>query len=110
MLAALIRVNSKEVNHMTVEQAIEAIEQLKADCQRLVEANDYHAVSARGQLYSLGFSEAETDEVLASLFEGGFTYCLDPKFHKGNEARISSGVCYFGPDQLLSRIDSCFWR
>ena len=96
---------------MTATQIQEAIDQMKSDCQLRVDGDRYEAVSARGILYALGFSsEDEADQVLARLFEGGFTYCLDPKFHKGNEARISEGVCYFGPDQMLSRIQSCFWR
>jgi hypothetical protein len=95
---------------MTNDQITEAIAQMKSDCELRVAGERYDGITARGQLYTLGFSSEEADEVLARLFEGGFTYCLDPKFHKGAKARIDSGVCYFGPDQLLSRIQSCFWR
>jgi hypothetical protein len=88
----------------------DAIDQIKSDCRLRMENGNYEPISTRGILYNLGFSTDEANDVLLRLFNGGFTYCLDPQYHKGSESRITEGVCYFSPDQLLSRIDSCYWR
>lgn len=105
MPCALFRVYSTEGGEsMTDDQISEAIAQMRVDLQLRVDNQNYDAVSCRGTLYTLGFNQDEADAVLSHLFDGGFTYCLDPKFHKGQEERITSGVCHFGPDQLLSRL------
>lgn len=91
---------------MTKDQIREAITQMKTHCEIKMPA--YEMISARGALYELGFHGEDAEEVLEALFEGGFTYCLDPHFHRSpraDEGPISADVCYWGPDQLLSRLD-----
>jgi len=96
---------------MTTEQIHEAMGQMISHCKEL-EANDYHSVSARGVLYTLGYAHDEADEVLTALHDGGFDYCIDPMFPcrstcDGPNAKpepTPSHACYWGPDQLRSRI------
>jgi hypothetical protein len=98
---------------MTKDQIREAIEQMKSHCRLQEEIGDYDSISARGTLYTLGYTEDQANEVLQTLFDGGFTYCLDPDFHKSPSdqhegmmgTRISAGVCHWGPDQLRSRLE-----
>lgn len=96
---------------LTDEQVSEAIDQVVCFCSERVAANNYEAISVRGTLNQLGYDRDHQDQVLARLFEGGFTYCLDPKFHRGNPeyGTPSMDVCHFGPDQLVSRIRCCHW-
>jgi len=90
---------------LTESQINEAIEQMRSHC-KLLEETDYHSVSARGVLYTLGYSVKQTDEVITDLFDRGFTYCLDPMFPGSSGEPIILGVCCYGPDQLRSRLDS----
>lgn len=84
---------------MTNKQVIEAIRQMCTHCD--LKMQDYSGVAARGVLYELGFSEDETEQVLQHLHDGGFTYCLDPRY--GNKPSLQA--CYWGPDQLKSRLE-----
>lgn len=77
----------------------EAIAQMICHCKMMMEQGEYEAVSARGVLYTLGF-EADADEILAFIASRGFDYCLDPMF--GDHP--SRFACYWGPDQLESRL------
>lgn len=77
----------------------EAIRQMCTHCD--LKMRDYEPVSARGVLYELGFGEDEAETVLEYLDANGFTYCLD-RFY-GN--RPSAQACYWGPDQLKSRLE-----
>ena len=88
---------------LTESQINEAIEQMRSHC-KLLEETDYHSVSARGVLYTLGYSVKQTDEVITDLFDRGFTYCLDPMFPSNGKA-TPEFACYWGPDQLRSRVD-----
>ena len=91
---------------MTKEQTLDAIEQMKVHCKMTMEG-DYDYLSARGTLYTLGFHGEECEHVLKTLFDGGFKNCLDPSY---SEIRISEDVCYWGADQLLSRLQSIWIR
>jgi hypothetical protein len=87
---------------MTKDQIREAVEQMKVQCD--LKMANYEMVSARSALHELGYQGEDTEEVLKALFESGFTYCLDPWYHRGSEV-VSADVCYWGPDQLKSRLD-----
>jgi hypothetical protein len=91
---------------LSKEQIDEAIDQVVCHAQNLIAVDNYQAISVRGTLYTLGYETEQAEQVLSRLFEGGFSYCLDPKFHKGNPSYgvPSMDVCHFGPDQLVSRI------
>ena len=92
---------------LTDEQIKEAIAQMKTHCDlKMVE---YESISARGTLYELGYHGEDAEQVLQRIYDGGFTYCLDPDYHKGDNERINESVCYWGPDQLRSRLDSLFF-
>lgn len=96
---------------MTTHQIQEAIEQMKSHC-KLLEETDYHSVTARGVLHTLGY-QADADEILASISASGFEYCLDPAIEcnsgdPDDNKRIHPPefACYWGPDQLRSRLNS----
>jgi hypothetical protein len=92
---------------LTNAQITEAIAQMVSHCKDL-EHNDYHSVSARGVLYTLGY-EADVDQILQRIYDGGFTYCLDSNFRTKDNEYVTSDVCYWGPDQLRSRLNSLYW-
>lgn len=86
-------------------QVLEAIEQVRAHCDLLM--GNYESVSMRGALYVLGFQEHEADQVIAHCAAHGFDYCLDPgTAHSRSGTRPPAYACYWGPDQLKSRLDS----
>lgn len=92
---------------MNKDQKLEAIEQMKAHCRLVIETKDYEMLSARGTLYTLGFTSDEADSVIDLIRLGGFTNCLDPNVYMTKDGkRIYPGadVCYWGADQLLSRL------
>jgi hypothetical protein len=87
----------------------EAVDQMRSYCQQITET-DYHSVSARGVLYTLGYTPYDADTVLTELHKEGFDYCLDPMFPSktlGKDEPTPDFACYWGPDQLKSRIDCC---
>jgi hypothetical protein len=80
----------------------------------LVLETQYESISARGTLYTLGYTEQDADQILRVLHSEGFNYCLDPMFpsrdsSKDDDTMIHTpiGACYWGPDQLISRIQCC---
>lgn len=91
---------------MTDEQIREAVEQVKCHCDLLM--NGYRPVSLRDALRDLGFHGEDRDEVIYWVAERGFEYCLDPLIAcKGPDGYESPNyeVCFWGPDQLKSRLD-----
>jgi hypothetical protein len=86
----------------------DAIAQMVVQCD--LKMATYEACSARGVLYELGFSEEETGQVLRAIAARGFDYCLDSQIEcsagGGDRARRrpTQDVCYWGPDQLKSRL------
>ena len=62
---------------LTAAQLKEAIDQMKIQCD--LKMNGYLPVSARSVLYELGY-EADIDQLLQVIYDGGFQYCLDPQF------------------------------
>src|SRR5262245_19405957 len=101
---------------MTEEQVKEAIEQMKSDCQLSVEkykagVGEYESLSARMVLRRLGFDTADTLQVLQGIAARGFDYCLDAEIpmtglHEAQGEHPDWQVCYWGADQLLSRLQS----
>jgi len=98
---------------LTEEQVQEAVHQMVAHCHLLMEQynagiGEYETVSAVGVLYTLGF-EADVEQILQHIAAGGFNYCLDPSIlmHSqvdGNDMYPSRQACYWGADQLESRL------
>lgn len=134
MPCALFRVNSKEVNPVTAtEQAAliaaghhnywgdtmtysddplvpltedevhEAIAQMLTTCDLAMP--EYRPLSARLVLSELGYS-AHVPQILRHIADGGFDYCLDSTIPASghNNDYPSQDVCYWGPDQLKSRL------
>jgi hypothetical protein len=92
---------------MTEEKIHEAMGQMLTHCQ-ILEATDYHSVSARGVLNTLGYDREEQDAVIQALYDGGFNYCLDPMFPsktRGVDEPTPDFACFWGPDQLRSRVE-----
>jgi hypothetical protein len=88
---------------MTTAQIDDAISQLRTQCE--IKQASYDMLSARGGLYELGYSEEQADDVLRDIAARGFDYCLDSQIVCNGE-RPTQSVCVWGPDQLLSRLDS----
>ena len=91
--------------------ANEAIAQVIVHCDLLMET--YEPVSMRGALNTLGFSPSEVEEILTVCAEAGFDYCLDPSIagtHYDGNTMVTTypgpDACYWGPDQLKSRLQS----
>lgn len=94
---------------LTQDQLLDARRQMRSHCRLVMEnyeagTGEYEMLSARGVLNTLGFHGDEVEQVLQYLFDGGFTYCLDPDYHRGSVDRPSMSVCHFGADQLESRL------
>lgn len=90
-------------------QVKEAVLQVKVHCDILQER--YEPVSLRSALNTLGYESEDTQQVIEYVASRGFTYCLDHtiKCSEGggssNKIYPSSDVCYWGPDQLKSRLE-----
>jgi hypothetical protein len=88
---------------LTEDQCNEAIAQMLTSCDLAMA--EYRPLSARLVLTELGYSE-HMEQILAYIAAGGFDYCLDrtiPASGHNNEFP-SQDVCYWGPDQLKSRL------
>lgn len=98
-------------------EVAEAIEQMKVQCDLKYQPEHgvYEMVSARSCLYELGYEEA-AEQVIAAIAEAGFEYCLDAHIecsngdpNKPERSFPDWDVCYWGPDQLKSRLNA-LWR
>lgn len=74
-----------------------------------LEADGYQPVSARSALRKLGYDREQQDSVILFIADGGFDYCLDPTIpmtghHEAAGETPHPDVCYWGPDQLRSRL------
>lgn len=92
---------------MTEDQIQDAVRQVRVHCDLLME--NYEMVSMRSALYTLGFDPDEADEVIQYCADHGFSYCLDPMIPAKSypdfiEEYPVASVCYWGPDQLKSRL------
>jgi len=98
---------------LTEEQCQEAVGQMIVHCRLIMEqykagVGEYESVSARSVLKTLGYEE-DIPQVLEFIAQGGFDYCLDPAIpmtghHEARGERPNRDVCYWGPDQLESRL------
>jgi hypothetical protein len=103
------------VPDLTKDQVDEAIRQLHSHAGMLHEGytqgvREYSMLSAREGLITLGYHGEDTEQVLKALFDRGFTYCLDPDYHRSpsnDPGRIDYSVCTWGADQLESRLAGC---
>jgi hypothetical protein len=99
------------------DETLTALRAIRAEAHRLEQPGmGYPMVSVRSLANKLGFSE-QIDAILAACAEGGFTYCLDHTIeatsYSGNgmeSSYPSRDVCYWGPDQLRSRLDCIDYR
>lgn len=94
---------------MVDAEVLEALSRIRAEAQRIEQAGDWRYVSVRSLACELGFSEL-VPLILAECVERGFSYCLDhtvSSLDGVTKERIfpSEEVCYWGPDQLRSRLD-----
>ena len=107
---------------MKTREVLEAIEQLKTHCKLAMDAHEagvgeYKMLSARSGLYELGYNEDQADAILEQIADGGFSYCLDHKIkcQSGVDSDTVTmiypdvGVCIWGADQLLSRLNALYW-
>lgn len=101
---------------LTEDQTNEAVGQMIVYCRNSMEeykagVTDYESVSARGVLRTLGYDGEDLEQVLRHIADGGFDYCLDHHIamtghHDARGEFPSRDVCYWGADQLESRLDS----
>lgn len=89
-------------------QIIGAINQMIISCE--LKQQNYEMVCARGLLNELGFG-ADADQIIDFIYDGGFTNCLDPSkattsYPDFKPEYPSADVCYWGPDQMSSRLFS----
>jgi hypothetical protein len=71
---------------------------------------NYDMVSCRSVLREAGYDNEEIGVVLRYIADHGFEYCLDATIEcssHGDPTKIfpSANVCYWGPDQLISRLE-----
>jgi hypothetical protein len=90
---------------MNEDEIKSAIEDVKKLCD--VKMDGYKMVSLRSALREL---KIEEQPVIDYVSKHGFTYCLDytiaaTDHFEGNTEKPSQDVCYWGPDQLKSRLD-----
>jgi len=90
---------------MPKEQITEAIDQAVVFCRSKEEAKEYESVSLRGVLYDLGYGIDQVENVLQTCAKRGFWYCLDSSIPHQDGHYPAQAVCYWGPDQLRSRLE-----
>jgi len=88
----------------------EAILAIRARAHEL-EKPTYHypMVSVRSIALDLGYSKL-LPQILTAIADGGFDYCMDQDIamtghHEAAGEYPDWRVCYWGPDQLRSRLD-----
>jgi hypothetical protein len=95
---------------MSDPEIVEAIEKVKALCDAYY-ADGYQPVSMRSGLTASGYDREQIREVLAYVAARGFEYCLDYTIECSSgttdkpRSRPDQQVCWWGPDQLKSRLD-----
>jgi hypothetical protein len=95
---------------------LDALKEIRAEAHRLETGHGYPPVSVRSLAAALGHAEL-LDSILEACVDGGFTYCLDHTVeatsYGGGEAHTGRPpwtACFWGPDQLRSRLDCVDWR
>jgi len=92
---------------LTTDQIHEAIKQVMVTCD--LKMVGYEPVSMRSALQECGYRGDQAQQVLQHCADGGFDYCLDYTIpmtghHMANGEKPDYEVCYWGPDQLKSRL------
>ena len=93
---------------LTEDEIKTAIFKMKKYCDR--EMSNYTPVAARSVLNALMYEEPELEQILQFIYDAGFQYCFDHKFISSNgmdgtKEYPAASVCYWGPDQLKSRLE-----
>jgi hypothetical protein len=92
--------------HSAVHQMMAYLENVKANYD--AGTAEYEMHSARSLLYMLGYDTDQANEVIVAIADQGFSYCLDSTVPSNDEngklIYPSSDVCFWGFDQLLSRL------
>ena len=94
-----------------------ALKAIRAEAHRLEQPGmGYPLASVRSLARKLGYAEL-LPSILAACAANGFTYCLDSTIEatsysgKGMKTEYpNQQACYWGPDQLRSRLDCVDWR
>ena len=98
---------------LSTDEISVAVGQMKTYCDTLMA--DYKPVSARSALNAVNakgrYDEVEVEQILQAIYDAGFQYCFDRKFLSSNgmdgtQEYPADSVCYWGPDQLKSRLNS----
>lgn len=94
---------------MTEEKIHLAIGKMIAACDAKMATGKYPMVSARSVLRELDYDASDQQTVLLHIAAGGFDYCLDHTIvmsghHEGRGEKPDHAVCWWGPDQLASRL------
>lgn len=84
-------------------QIKEAIAQVQVQCELLM--SNYEMVSLRSALDSLGYGSEDAQQVIDYCADHGFNYCLDYTVKHNDGHLPEQTFCYWGPDQLSSRLD-----
>lgn len=100
---------------MTNAEIKEALQRVCDHCDDMMDG--YQPVSMRGSLKFLGYTVPQQNEVISHCAMNGFNYCLDytvaaTHFDPNNPKAVNDMVtdypdqqaCFWGPDQLKSRI------
>lgn len=91
---------------LTQAQVKDAIEQAKVSCDLAMQ--NYDMVSARSVFNQLGYDDDDVQQILETLADGGFSYCLDYRIPTKDGEYPMQSVCYWGPDQLKSRLNAIY--
>lgn len=93
-----------------------ALKAIRAEAHRLEKADGYAFASVRSLAVELGH-EKLLPVILRACVEGGFSYCLDHEIECKSGVSEERGyvfpsadVCFWGADQLRSRLDCVDWR
>jgi hypothetical protein len=93
---------------MVKDKILEAIQQVIVTCE--LKMVNYEMVSLRSALYECGYTQPQADDVIRYAAKHGFGYCVDSMIaikdmdDPSIARRPSPDSCYWGPDQLASRL------
>jgi hypothetical protein len=73
------------------------------------QGGEYEMLFYRKVLRDLGYHGEDAQQVIAAVATAGFSYCLDPEV-ESDGSHPCEQVCWWGCDQLLSRLKCVEWR
>jgi len=89
------------------EEVTAAILDILTLARQIERSGKDEAVSVRSLARRLNYTaEFINIEIVPAIARGGFTYCLDHTIADGHGGHYDRDVCYYGPDQLRSRLES----